>query len=590
VRTGLALASAMVVVLAIPTQALADDFQRSPVEYRKTTLQDEYFKWMPNGIYIGRQGSNRDNLLIASVVTNELRLVDPDSGRILKRWGPEQGMRGVDDMVEGPDGTIYHVNADGTGLGVIRPNGDISVIAEDVTQDRWTNAVAISKDGETLFFTQAIGADAIFTLDLTDPRATAVKHGENLGWHNSSDFGKDGMVYGGNNLYGGIMRFDPKTGKDEIVFTEGMEFVSSAEINDATGMIYATEFYLGHVSKIDLAKGTRRIIATLPSFLDNVAVEDKPNPRIFAVSYAYDAVYETFENGDPPRLISQGDGSIPEGIAVIRSDSGERLFIRDRFRLMEYNPATGRYKSLAQSNFEMFTEDRPGIYDLDRVTWHDSVKDQASLHWTRSLHAVGDDKLITAGSIADHLPGRVVIFDLKTNLPIRVEKGFKPTTSDAIVVGDDIYVANGNSVTRVTPDGTKGDVFTGKSPIAFAQSDTGAWMTDYEDGKLYQVAAEDRWLDTPREILSGLNGPQGIAVANDGSLLLVEEKFGEQGQGRLLKVDPSTGNATVIYDNLNITFSSQLMKPIAQVAQTSDGTIYLSEPGALSFSLLQPRN
>jgi hypothetical protein len=360
--------------------------------------------------------------------------------------------------------------------------------------------------------------------------------------------------------------------------------VSAVEVNDATGLLYATEFYLGHVSRIDLKNNTRRIIATLPAFVDNVAVEDKPNPRIFATAYAYDTVYEVFENGDPPRVIAQGDGSIPEGIAIIKGKAGDRMFIRDRFRLREYHPTTGSYKVLAESNFDSFIEDRPGAYDVDRINMNNSVKDQVSLHFSRSLHAVGEDKLITAGAIIDQAPGRVVIFDLASNMPERIEEGFKPTTADAIVVGDDIYVANGNVITRVKPDGSRSDVYTGQSPVAFAQSNAGAWVSDRDDGKILQVAKGDKWLEKPRVVIADLKSPQGIAVANDGDLLAIEA-----GTGRLLKVNPDSGQMMVMMENLSAAFSSQLLSPVAQVAQASDGAIYLSEPGASSFSVIRPR-
>jgi len=42
-------------------------------------------------------------------------------------------------------------------------------------------------------------------------------------------------------------------------------------------------------------------------------------------------------------------------------------------------------------------------------------------------------------------------------------------------------------------------------------------------------------------------------------------------------------------ENLSAAFSSQLLSPVAQVAQASDGAIYVSEPGASSFSVIRPR-
>ena len=63
----------------------------------------------------------------------------------------------------------------------------------------------------------------------------------------------------------------------------------------------------------------------------------------------------------------------------------------------------------------------------------------------------------------------------------------------------------------------------------------------------------------------------------------------EAGTGRLLKVAPDSGQMMVIMENLSAAFSSQLLSPVAQVAQASDGAIYVSEPGASSFSVIGPR-
>lgn len=586
----LSLASAAALLLTSTGLVYAEDAKPSIVEYVKKTLADNYFAWMPNGVIIGKHGVNKGKLIIASVITNSIRVVDPDTGKLLRQWaGEENGLLGADDMTEGPDGTIYHVNADGPGLGFIKPDGTIGELAKDDFEGGWTNSISISHDGKTLFFAQAIGEDAVYTLDLSDPDAKAVKHAENVGWHNSTDYsGIDGKFYGGNNVYGGIMQFDPETGEDKLVYQDGMEFVSSAEVNDATGLVYATEFHLGHVNEIDLKNNTRRVIATTPPFLDNVAVEDKLNPRIFVASYAYDAMYEVYRNGEDPRIIMQGDGSIPEGIVVLKGQDSERILIRDRFRLREYFPQTGTYKALAHATFDSFIEDRP-FYDTDRVNWTDSVKDYVNLRWMRSLHAVGSDKVIMAGGITDNQPGRIMLYDLVENKPIRVEKGWKTTTADAIVVGEDIYVANGDVITRLDPAGNREDVFTGMAPSNFAQSDEGAWVSDLEAGTIHQVADGEAWLSEPRTITSDLNRPHGMSLANDGNLLVIEEQSSANGTGRLLKIDLQSGAQTIIADSLEISFTSKLLTPLAQVAQTADGTIYVTEPGAGRFSILRPR-
>lgn len=135
----------------IPVLSQAQDARQSPVEYRKTTLAHSYIAWKPNGIIVGKYGQNRDKLIIVSVITNSVRVVGPDAGKVVKQWaGEENGMLGADDMTEGPDGTIYHVNADEAGIGYIKPNAEKGFLAKEETKDRWASVVAVSVEGRTL--------------------------------------------------------------------------------------------------------------------------------------------------------------------------------------------------------------------------------------------------------------------------------------------------------------------------------------------------------------------------------------------------------------------------------------------------------
>jgi hypothetical protein len=190
-----------------------------------------------------------------------------------------------------------------------------------------------------------------------------------------------------------------------------------------------------------------------------------------------------YPNGDTPRVISRGDGSIPEGIVIMKGENGDRMFIRDRFRLREYFPATGTYKALAHATFDSFIEDRPRAYDLDRITWRDSVKGYVNLRWMRSLHAAGRDKLIMAGGITDNQPGRVMVFDLKQNEPIRLEKGFKTTTADAIITP---IVTGLHAPIGVALDRKKGRLF--YTDVITASQSGGIWEAELDGSNARQIA------------------------------------------------------------------------------------------------------
>jgi hypothetical protein len=92
--------------------------------------------------------------------------------------------------------------------------------------------------------------------------------------------------------------------------------------------------------------------------------------------------------------------------------------------------------------------------------------------------------------------------------------------------------------------------------------------------------------------VSGLKGPRGMTIGNDGNLLVAEDNEGFN--GRMLKVDLKTKEITVLADALGVNPDMdhrdwKLIFPHAAIAQASDGTIYFTEPGTTSLSLLRAK-
>jgi hypothetical protein len=169
------------------------------------------------------------------------------------------------------------------------------------------------------------------------------------------------------------------------------------------------------------------------------------------------------------------------------------------------------------------------------------------------------------------------------------------------MVGKDIYMMESTEkefpiaprIIRITPDDKRQTVFTGKDFVSFARTNDVAFAADMGTGTIYQVVKDGKWLDKPIEIVSGLKGPQGMTVANDGSLLVME--INEGYHGRMLRVDLKTKEITVLADYLGVSRDLDkrawaTMKPHAVVAQASDGAIYFTEPGATSFCVLRAQN
>ena len=56
-----------------------------------------------NGLDVGLDG----NLYVASVNGQEIAVINKNNGKFIDRYGPANGVLGPDDLVFGPDGTLY---------------------------------------------------------------------------------------------------------------------------------------------------------------------------------------------------------------------------------------------------------------------------------------------------------------------------------------------------------------------------------------------------------------------------------------------------------------------------------------------------
>ena len=152
----------------------------------------------PNGIKAGPDG----NLYVASVTEQAILVIDPNTGEIVKRLGPEVGVDGPDDLAFGPDGSIYWTDFFKGSVGRLAPDGSTSsqLVAPGV------NPIAVAQDGR-VFVGLAFLGDALYELDPTlaaPPRPLA----EGLGGLNSFQFGPDGKLYAPVMEKGQVVRID----------------------------------------------------------------------------------------------------------------------------------------------------------------------------------------------------------------------------------------------------------------------------------------------------------------------------------------------------------------------------------------------
>ena len=604
-------AAALALFMSTTALVQAEDYQPSPIEYDKRTIRSDYMAAPANAIAVGRVGPNKGKLLLAAGALDEIIVMDPDTGKVIRTYGEEYGLKGLDDVSEAPDGTLYFSNIPIGTIGWIKPDGSHG----SIEAKPWINSIAVTRDGKWLYWAIVIGDDQLWRYPLGEdglPSGPAELVQENPGWSNSMDPSNDGLIYSPLNMYGDVRTINPETGEIKVVY-EDLEFPSAVDIDDSTGLLYSTEFHLGYITRIDLnqpdPRKAKKILAVVPPATDNIAVTDIVNKqggraRVYGSSFIEDWIFEAYENGDPIRTIARG-GMLPMAISVLRTENGDRIFTRDLGGVQEYFPEEGRYQRVAQGNFWNYADDKQfdrgeARYDPNRIDWTATGDYFLTIPWGKTMQPTSDGMFLTGGNMMENEGNRLAIMDPVTGQASRTIKDLE-FVQDAIMVGEDIYYMGGATadwpnamqIIRIGANDEQEVVFEGENFKGFARNDDMAFVSDGDAGKIYQVVKDGQWLAEPIEIASGLKGPQGITIGIHGNLIVMENN--EPYNGRMLSIDLATQEITVLADALSVDPSVEkrnwrVLKPTAAVAQTSDGTIYFTEPGATSFSVLRPQN
>ncbi len=146
-----------------------------------------------DGIIVGPDG----NLYTTSAFGQEIVVMNPRNGRLLRRLGMELGVEFPDDLIFGPDGSLYWTSIISGEVGRMDPDGVVTkqFVAPVV------NPITFSPDGR-LFVGLCFYDDGLYELDpqlVAPPRPIIEATPENpypLGPLNGFDFGPDGRLYG----------------------------------------------------------------------------------------------------------------------------------------------------------------------------------------------------------------------------------------------------------------------------------------------------------------------------------------------------------------------------------------------------------
>ena len=455
-----------------------------------------------NGIMFGPDG----RLYIASVVSSAILSIDPESGDAVDRWGPDEGVKGPDDLAFGPDGSLYWTDIAGGEVGRRAPDGTTSIVG---APGPGANPITFSDDGR-LFVSQCFLGDVLFEIDPggdREPRVINDELGPGCGL-NGMDWGPDGKLYGPRWFRGEVARVDVDSGAVESVAT-GFRIPAAVKF-DSAGRLHVLDTQAGEVVRIDLESGTREVVGRPGTGLDNLALDR--DDRIFVSSFMDGSIVEV-TGPDTIRQVLPSHVNSPGGVAYTPEG---RLFLADGGALRELDPSTGESVHAAGAL----------VTDVGQAM---------------AVHPYGEHLVLTS-------PTTITLWDPDGDRLIARVEGFDEAV-DALAYGDDIVVSEHGTgrVLRFDPDSPdrRTAIASGLSePAGLAVHGGDLYVAD-RNGTVLQILDDGEVLATPRQVVSGLSGPEGIAAAEDGSLYVVEVEA-----GRVTRVDPESGAVAPIVDGL----------------------------------------
>ena len=478
----------------------------------------------PCGVDVGSDGY----LYVAEHFGGAIVVVDPVGGRIVRRLGSDDGVLGPEDLVFGPDGSLYWSDMVVGEVGRSAPDGTVT------KQFVAPGASSIAFDAEgRLFVGLTWMGDGLLELDpelLAPPRPIVVASEDSpypLGFFNAFEFGPDGRLYGPLVLAGMVIGFDvdsceatsdPWTDCDVRVLASGFQAPVAAKF-DPHGVLHVLEADTGGVFSVDLETGDRTVLAVISDGLDNLAFD--ATGRMF-VTDATDGSITEVHAGGALRTLSPGGLIAPAGVAVLeRPDGGTSVFVADVIRLWEYDAATGALIGSTKGRTTAGQMLRPTAASAD------------------GRHLVLTSASLGGAQVVDPWTGEV-LEAFSAGFPYEAVRLGADVALVDLMAGGVVWASTGASILPVDEQ----QVFL---PVGLATDGERLWVSDWATGMVWEVAFEGVEALPAMPVAFELESPEGLAFDGEGGLLVVEA-----GAGRLSRIDLATGAVAPIAAGLEL--------------------------------------
>lgn len=481
-----------------------------------------------NGITLGPDGS----LYIASFLGKEIIVMNKQNGQIINRIGLDMGVKSPDDLVFGPDGSLYWTDIL---VGEVVRRTPAGVVTRQFVASG-VNPITFSKDGRLFVARDFTPGDGLYEVDpnlVKPPRALIASTPDNtfpLGWMNSFDFGPDGRLYGPLFLAGMVVSVNvgaqdvpfsasPWTDGTIIPLATGFKWPVAAKFSPS-GVLHVLD-QTGEVFKIDITTGAKTLFITLQDGLDNLVFDASGNMYVSNADHGW---ITEVQPGGQTKIISKGGMISPMGLAVLPgTNNQDALFVADLFRLRELNGSTGQELSVEKG----YLLPEPSKLTTPFTVSADGNKLVVS-SWFNSLVQVWDPNT------------KKVVEEFSMPVPINAIR-FK---NDLVVVDLGLGgVVKASDKSMILPI----DNATVFAPGGLATNGELLWVADWGTGTIWQISFTGDKPNAPVAVAIGLMKPEGLALDQDGSLLVVET-----GASRLSRVNLTTGEVKVVAEGLKL--------------------------------------
>lgn len=486
---------------------------------------------------------------------------------------PGSPFHGVHGMTFGPDGTLYAGSVVGQAIYTVDTQTGATEVYIGPVEGQ-ADDIEFNASGGMAW--TAIGQGKAYYQTAAGERRVVA---EGLPGANSLAFNDEGRlfmttVFSADALY--ELHLSGKTPPRLIM--EGMGGLNGFDFGP-DGKLYGPIWFKGEIARVDVDAGTLEVVAS--GFTVPAAVNFDSKGVLHAIDNETGEVFSVdIETGERTLL-----ATAPTNLDNLAFDANDRLYISNMSdaAIYEVNRETGELRTvtsgpltvpagIAWNNGTLYVADTFSFSKVDTVTGEvGDISRLISDHEYPTAVTANDTRIVLASANS----GLVQIYDPATEKRTHRWEGFALPAGVADLPTGQVAVLEGiGRITLVSgEDGEERSILVEGlvDPAGIVYADGALYVSEGAPGTVSKV---DPTTGEKTLIADGLTGPEGIAVTSDGTLLVAEV-----GKGQLIAI-ATDGSVSIVASDLKMGLVGYAPFPPAYiptgVAIGGDGEIYVS--------------